>query len=684
MNRPNLKDILDKLKSDYNNSSSAHSAQMAKIRRYRSTYNAELYGNEEEGKSKIVSKDARRQSEWLYASLMAPFMDQDIIKAKPVTWEDKPLARQDELVVNTQFTRRFNRYNFLKKAIKVYDRDGTVVVQTGWDYKGKEVDAEKIVIVRDDITGAERIGGIQKIKQEVPLVNTPDAIVRRNEDVFIDPTCEDDMDRCQFVIVRYKSNLSNLKQDGKHKNLDKIKKADNDGDPEVDSTYVSEDASYFKFEDDPRKELLVYEYWGNYDIDGDGIAEPIVCSWVNDTIIRLESNPYPGQKIPFIIASANSVPFEMYGESNAALVEDSQQIKTAVLRGMINNMAQSNNGQVITKKGALDTKNRKRMNQNKSFEVNTSISEIQMGTYNQLPSSAFNMLSVADRDIESITGVMGMNEKGLAGGIGGSAKGAGGILDAISTRRLNTVRNLAENLIKPIVRNWIAYNSEFLSPEEVSRITNEEYIQPDSADVESRLDIDIEVSTVEDNHLKAEKLSFMLQTMAQSMEPDMKYELMADWTELSKMPASTKRLRDQAAKVKEQMSKPDPMVEETKKQELRALTLANDKLEAEIREMNSRSSENAGDQAEKMAKARLIMAQTAKIKADAELIKEKSDNESLNYLAKDNGIAHKEKLELEDQKNAAKKELELIKIKANLLQMQQQESAGDNNIGVMR
>lgn len=683
MERPKIKDILSKFKKDYTNSKTQHDTQMNKIQDYRRVYNADLYGNEEEGKSKIVSKDSRRQSEWLYASLMAPFMDQDIIKSKPITWEDKAIARQTELVINTQFTRRFPRYNFLQKAIKIYDRDGTVAVQCGWEYKGKKIQVEQAIVMVDETTGEEYLGGIETVTQEVTKVNNPTAVVRRNEDVFIDPTCEDDMDRCQFIVVRYKSNLSGLKQDGRYKNLDRIKKHADDADPQSDEDYEEQDESSFKFEDDPRKELLVYEYWGNYDLDGDGIAEPIVCTWVNDTVIRLQGNPYPDKQIPFLFTSANSVPFEMYGEANAALIADSQQIKTAVFRGMINNMAQSNNGQIITKKGALDTRNKKRMEAGKHFEVNTSIADIQHGSFNQMPGTAFDMLNVADRDIESITGVMGMNEKGLSGGIGGSAKGASGVLDSISTRRLNTVRNLAENLIKPLVRKWISYNAEFMSPEEVTRITNEEYVQPSTDDVGSSIDIEIEVSTVEDNALKAEKLAFMLQTLGPSMEPDLLAEMTADYYELAKMPTEAKRMRDRADQLRDQMANPDPMIEMMKQEEYRAAKLANDKIEAEIMQMRASGEEDIADKAEKMAKARLIMAQREKLIADTELVREKTDNEAINYLKADNGIDHLEALELEDRKAASKKEIEQMKARVNLIQMRYQAQQGDKNIGVV-
>lgn len=668
-----IKDILDKLKADHKSAETYHDEKMIEIEHYRSIYNAELYGNEQKGKSQIVSKDSRRQSEWLHATLVTPFMDEDIIKCKPVTWEDKVAAQQNELVLNTQLCRQFPRYNFLTDAIKLYDRDGTVIVQTGWDYKGTTTEVERPLIMVDP-EGNEYIGGMETVTETVTEKNHPTAVVRRIEDVFIDPTAQGDVEKLQFVIVRYESDLSTLRSDGRnYKNLDKIKATNPDTDS--DNDYVELENGDFKFEDNPRKKLLVYEYWGNYDIDGDGIAEPIVCTWIEDTVIRLEGNPYPDNKVPFLIAASNKKPFEFYGEANSALIDDSQKLKTAVLRGMVDNMAQSNNGQIITKKGALDAVNQKRMKNGQSFEVNTSVNDITHGKYNQLPGSAFDMLGVANNDIESITGVMGMNDKGLSGGIGGSAAGAKGVLDAQSTRRLNTVRNIAENLIKPLVRKWMAYNAVFLQPEEVMRITNDEFVEVARDDLQGKVDIEIEVSTAEDNQIKAEKLAFMLQTMAQGMDPDMQFELMADWAELAKMPSSTKRLRDKAEKTRQQMEQPDPVQEEMKKQELRKMQLMNDKLAAEIQAITAGGQEDMADKLEKVAKARLIDAQRDKLMADTKLVEEKTDREALAYLKEDEGINHLEKLELEDKKS-----------QANLLQMRYQALVGSKNeqIGVMK
>ena len=245
-------------------------------------------GNEVKGKSAIVSRDIKRQSEWQHASLVDPFVStSDIIKCHPVTAEDQQASRQNELLLNTQFCRKFDRFSFVSTAVKVLDMDGTLIVQTGWDYEDKEIEYETEVVVADE-QGVQHI--VKEVVKDIQVIrNQPTAKICRIEDVYLDPTCQDNMDNAQFIIHRYETDLSTLRQDGRYKNLDKLRT----NATEYDGDYESPDESEFKFSDEPRKKILVHEYWGNYDLDGDGIAEAIVCTWASDIIIRLETNPLP-------------------------------------------------------------------------------------------------------------------------------------------------------------------------------------------------------------------------------------------------------------------------------------------------------------------------------------------------------------------------------------------------------
>lgn len=614
----NKSEILKNLKADMKEAERLQREWFIKREEWSSQTEGAPYGNEVEGKSKIVSKDIKKQREWMIPSITDPFLStSDVIKCNPVTYEDAKAARQNELLLNTQFCRKFNRYNFIMKATKVLVTEGSVVIQTGWDYEEEEVEAE-VEVVNTDENGMEFVDTEISMQTNV-IRNQPTAVVCRNEDIFIDPTCMDDMDKCQFVIHRYESSLNALKQDGRYENLDKVEAAQYNltNDPQ----YLREDQSYFEFKDKPRKKFVVHEYWGNYDIDGDGIAEPIVCAWVGNTLIRLESNPYPDKKPPFVIVPFSAVPFHMFGEALAETIGDNQKIKTAITRGMVDNMAKSNNAVVATRKGALDPVNRKKFLKGENFEFNGTPGDFWQGSYNQLPSSAFDMLNLQNNEIESQTGVKSFSGGISGNALGSTATGARGALDATATRRLNLVRNMSENMIKPIMRKWMAYNAEFLEEEEVIRITNDEYVPIRRDDLAGKIDIDISISTSEDNAAKSQELSFLLQTVGPNEDPSIRREIMAQIMDLMRMPEQAKKIRDY-------QPQPDPVQQKMQELQIAKLEAEIEKIRADAANKLASSVENEADRDEKLAQAELKRAQARKLMSEA-------DNLDLDFLKKD-------------------------------------------------
>ena len=629
----NKSELLNKLKSDMKAADILRLEWFNKISDYRNQTFGRPYGNEIKGKSQIVSQDIRKQLEWMIPSLADPFLSSpDIIKCNPITWEDVPSARQNELLLNTQFCRKFPRYNFLMKSLKVLAMEGTLVVQTGWDYEDEEVEEMVETVVIDPESGEEMI---IMAKQKVTKVkkNQPTAVVCRNEDIYIDPTCMDNMDKCQFVIHRYETDLSSLRADGRYKNLDQVEKHEGQV---RDNGYYPQDHTYFTFEDKARKKMVMYEYWGNYDVNEDGIAEPIVCSWIGNTVVRLQSNPYPDKRPPFIVVPFNAVPFQIYGDSLASVIGDNQKVKTAIIRGVIDNMAQSNNGQVGMKKGSLDIANRKKFLQGNNFEYNGDKGDFWQGSYNQIPGSAFDVMTLMNNEIESQTGVKSFSGGITGSALGSTATGARGALDATATRRISLVRNIAENLIKPLMRKWMSYNAEFLEAEEIVRITNEEFIPIKRDDLTGNIDIDISISTAEDNNAKSQELSFLLQTLGNTMPFEMTQMIIAEIAKLSRMPDLEKRIRDFK-------QEPDPAAQQMQQAEMERLALENQKLQSEIARNNARAGEDEIDIQLKMQKAQVEAAKARKLGSEADMT-------DLDFLLKNDGIDRVDKATEREEK----------------------------------
>jgi hypothetical protein len=645
--------ILHALKGDLKSAEQMKLYNDGRIREWKDGYEGNPYGNEVKGKSAIVSRDIKRQSEWQHASLVDPFVStSEIIKCHPITFEDEEAARQNEVLLNTQFCRKFDRFNFISKSIKVADTEGTVVVQTGWEYEDEDVETEAEVVVIDEF--GSQFTEVQIITETVVKKNSPTAKICRNEDIYLDPTCMDDMDNAQFVIHRYETDLSSLRTDGRYKNLDKVGRS---GSPDSDADYDGEDETLFLFTDEPRKKVLVYEYWGNYDMDGDGIAEAIVCAWVGDVIIRLATNPYPDNKPPFIVVPFNSVPFKLNGEASAELISDNQKVKTAMLRGLIDNMAQSNNGQIGLRKNALDATNKARFLGGKNFEYNGSISDFWQGSYNQIPGSVFDVMGLMNNEIESLSGTKSFSGGITGASLGASATGARGAMDATAVRRMLIVRNIAENLIKPLMRKWMAYNSEFLEEEEIVRITNEEYVPVRRDDLSGSIDIDITVSTAEDNAAKAQELSFLLQTIGPSEDPAIRRLLMAEILELMRMPEKAKML-------KEYNPEPDPLAQEAQQLDLERLRKENLLLDAKIAQVQANTNESSFDSSLTQAKTGVETEKARKLGSEADL-------KDLEFMMKDENVEEMNRRETFERKR--KHDLDVMVVQKRL---------GDSVIGV--
>lgn len=652
--------LLSNLKADFTASKLLRNELDQKIARWKSEYNAEPYGNEVNGRSKLVSRDIKKQSEWQHAALIEPFVSTpDIIKANPVTSEDAEIAPKIEVLLNTQFCRQFSRYNFMTKALKVLDQEGTVVIRTGWEYEEKVVEVEEdreipnpdyqraIEAVNQGITDPSILQGIEptlitkvRVRKTKPVKNHPTAMVCRNEDIFIDPTCQDDMDKCQFVIYRYETDMTTLKQAGIYKNLDKIK-IPTGLTGTNDTEYITEDSTSFRFIDTARKKIVVHEYWGNYDINGDDIAEPIVCTWIDNTIIRLEDNPFPDKKPPFLIVPFSAIPFKLYGESNAELLSDIQKIKTAIYRGFIDNMALSNNGQKGIKKGSLDEYNKQRFLNGENFEFNHYASDFFIGNFNELPSSIFNVLTLMNNEAESITGVASFNTGINGNALGSTATSIRGAIDSASTRRLNIVRNISENLVKPLLRKWLAYDAMFLDEESQYRITNDTFVYLKRDDLGANIDIDLSISTSDDNRAKAQELAFVLQTVGPSEDPRLRKILMAQIAQLYRMPDLAKMIMDYKPE-------PDPMAEQMQQLQMQLL-------QAEIANTQAKAGENTVDQDVKRAK---IQTELAKAKS----LNSMADKTDLDYVHQYSGIKEKEALQRQQLQNQFNIDRETLKL----------------------
>ena len=638
-------DVLSIVKSDFKEAQRETDHFITRIEQWRKEYNGKPYGNETKHKSSIVSKDIKKYSSWLQSALIDPFISTpDIVRCYPANPRSTKAAKCAEIVLNTQFCRQFNRFNFMSKAIAVLEVEGTLVVKTGWESaKDKrevfynvdtpvsmlgqplipEIPQENLEqIAQQDPQQAQMLQLASKPmldelgrqvyhheevsrEEEVFVLNHPTAIVCRNEDIFLDPTCLGNFDEANFIIHRYQTDLSTLKADGRYKNLDKIKVKKKAKDLSIHDNYV--ELTDFEYIDEPRQKILVYEYWGYIDVNGDGIAEPIVMAYVDDIVIRFEDNPYPDKKLPFIVVPYLPKPFQLYGEAQTELLRDNQKIKTAIFRGIIDNMSNSNNGQIAIRKGMLDEVNKDRMLAGLNFETNGDPNgAVALGNYNQLPASVFNVLQLLDSESTQLTGVNTFGQNQTSDRIGND-NGSKGILDGGNIRKLQVVKNIAENLVKPLLRKWLEYSAWLLDYEQVFRLTGGDHFEIIKRDdLYGEIDVDLTISTNEDNAVRTNQLAFLLQTIGPNEDPNIRKMIMAEIMRLHKMP-------ELATRIETYEPEPDPLL-------VAQQQLMIEKLKAEIAELQANAGKIEQDGILKSAKAQSEGARAAQTKAQTDKI----------------------------------------------------------------
>lgn len=662
------------LKGDLESAKPAHDAIMAQIREWNDLM--EVKGKAKppkvKGRSQVQPRLVRRQAEWRYAPLSEPFLSSNkLFKVTPVTFEDELAARQNELVLNYQFRTQLNKVKLVDDYVHSVVDDGTGIARIGWERKTVKIKTETPVFQLYPIENQEQADilqqalqlqaenpreydetmpedikeavnyfnetgeatyaiqtGVTEVEVEKALVNRPTVEMLNPNNVVIDPSCNGDLDKALYAVISFETCKADLmKNKDRYHNLDKIDWESSS--PMTDPDHESKTPSDFQFKDALRKKVVAYEYWGFYDINDDGSLEPIVATWIGSTLIRMEKNPFPDGKLPLVVVPYMPRKRELFGEADAELLGDNQAILGATMRGMIDLLGRSANGQRGYPKGMLDTLNRRRYDDGQDYEYNpmqgNPSQAIMEHKFPELPQSAIIMTQMQNQEAESLTGV-----KAFSGGVTGSAYGdvaAGirGALDAASKREMAILRRLAKGMAD-IGTKICAMNAVFLSEKEVVRITNEQYVEINREDLKGNFDIEVDINTAEIDNQKSQDLSFMVQTLGNTVDQTITLSLVAKIAELKRMP-------DLAHELRTWQPQPDPMEEQLKQLAIQKAQLENEELQSKI--------------ALNMAKA--------KEAASA------GDLKDLDYLEQESGTKHARDMEKQKAQSQGNQNLQITK-----------------------
>jgi len=648
------------------------------------------------GRSTTRPKVVRKQYEWKYPAYEDPFLNTpDMFTALPRTGEDNETAKKNGLLLNYQWEEEVGKTRLIKAIVRKIVDDGTVITKTGWDaeYGTKIVEKEEpiyaepeesMAIIQESVQNGQmsqeeakamiEMGqpvqkGTKKIcvEEEVLVKNRPTYSVRNIMNVFIDPTCNGVIEDAKFLIEEYDTSYAELKKDeytktiniledgtkeiiekGMYHNIDKINLENAE---EIVDEYETDSRNSFQYSDKARKKIRANEYWGYWDIQGDGILVPIVATWINGVIIRMEENPFPHKRIPYSVASYLTVVDSTYGEPDAEVLEENQNSIGKMIRAAEDITGTQAVGQEfidenffgITQRNAYEKGND--VYYRSGFDPRTAIYRRKV---EPVDSTVFKMIDMQQKEAESMSGTIAFNGGNGGSIMSGSATGIRSAMDATSKRELSILRNISE-LLKDMARMTITMNQSYMPEEQIVRITNDKHIFIRKDDLSGKIDIKLEISTPEKDNETADKLMTLMQTNAANMDPKiaaMHYEKIA---RLWKMP-------DLADKVANFKPEPNPVQEQIQQLQLENARLENEKLKVEMTEAYSRMEERVSRTTENEADIRKKNAEAALKEAAAGKLTSETDELDRKFMKEMTGQGRREHIEDQEFNDRAKQE----------------------------
>ena len=690
------------LKSDHDEADGSRQTQLSNILMYRQNMEGGPILDEkirDRGKSTQRPLVIRKQAEWAYPIMEEPFLStHDMFQVQPRGGDDEDSAKQNGMLLNWFMSTKLNKTSFIGEMVRTLYDEGTVIVKNGWTIDEKEIEVESMepvygtpeesyaalqqAVQNGEMDEAQaqamiemgepvQIGEKKVTNVELKTVkNHPTLEVCDNTNIIVDPTCDGDISRAQFIIHEYETDYATLKEQeyveskvmdaegnvsvessGIYKNLDEVQ-----FDVDYTTTYDdsdSEDKGTFFFKDKPRKKVRAYEYWGFWDIHGKGKLTPIVATWIGEVMVRIDKNPYAHQELPFAVARYMPRKKEFWGQPDGELLKENQETIGIYTRAMHDQTITNSLGQRLVDETLFNSPSQwqafQKGNDARFRPGADPTSMIWKSKIDPIDKSAFEMISYQRSDAESIIG-----QKAFSQGISGDSLGTsvGGIrtaMDATSKRKLGVLRRISDELLGTLARHMLINAQEFVDEETIVRLTDGEFTSVFKQDIQMEFDLRVEINTPEKEQEISDKIAFMYQTMGNDAPLDLRKIFMKKWATINKMPDMVKDI--------DEIQDPGPSEAQQamEKIQMENATLENEKLRAEIAniyadrdntsmhtfETDARIDDNAD---KKTSSANVQNAQARKLKSE-------TDDIDRNFIDEVDG--NKRDRDVEDQQFAA-------------------------------
>lgn len=442
--------------------------------------------------SDLVSTDVADTIEWALPSLMKVFTGSDeVITIAGVTEEDDTKAEtmQELLVYQLQRQNKFFPilYNWMKDAlitgmgiIKCYweRTEGYTTEQTTLNNEALQA-LQQTGVPIVSIEGPDIYGDFVVTYQSPYYVKNAPKIENILVSDFIYSSDAKSLEEANFVAQKRKVTMSYLREreaQGVYANIDEIKTEDfRQSKKESPIEQVIGDKYNdltFNQEDKARLEVVIYECYTKMDINGDGILEDMIITICGDTIIRIEQN-YMGRH-PFFTISPTKDPHRIWVKrSYAELIGELQDLKVALTRQIMHNVALNNDPKMLLAEDAINIDDYIQGRKVIRMKSGHSLNEVAMPMpVHPLSPQTFQFLEYIEGQKENRTGITRYNQGLDANSLNKTATGISAILGQSSQRLELIARMFAETGIYELFRFMVSLNQKFIDQNTVIRLTN--------------------------------------------------------------------------------------------------------------------------------------------------------------------------------------------------------------------
>jgi hypothetical protein len=456
-------------------------------------YHGKKYGNEQEGRSQIVTRDVADVIEWIMPSLMKIFTGGDkVVQFEPQGPEDVKMAKQATDYVNYVIMRQNPGFSILYSWFKdaLIQKNG--IVKHYWDDTTKTTREEYKNLTEEEFTALLMDDEIEVVEHtasdaeepgmgEMPKPVTHDVVAKRTinsgqvrienvppEEFLINKYAKS-IEEARFVAHKVKKTIGELTAMGySKKQLERAySKGENDYNLERLARFNHEGESIY---DDIDDGLWVSECYIRVDFDNDGIEELRKITKVGDEILDNEEV----DSVPFSSLTPVPMPHKFYGLSIYDLISDLQLIKTTLMRNLLDNMYLTNNGRYEVVEGQANLDDLMTSRPGGIVRVRTPGAVTPLATP-QLDQNSFNMLGYLDSIREERTGVS-KNSTGLGEGALKSHQTASGVSQVMSAAQQKIeliARVFAETGMKDLSNSVYQLVQKFEAPEKIVRLNND-------------------------------------------------------------------------------------------------------------------------------------------------------------------------------------------------------------------